>query len=111
MDKAPPHTSPHLCTHISDGYLTVHLTATDISKEESVPLQEIPNYIKEKLEGEKKIEGEIKEADTLLHSKNVSTETINEHLQLNEELDKHGLSTDFGYKFYSFCYIDLFLCG
>jgi hypothetical protein len=53
----------------------------------------VPSYIKEKLEEKKKIDQQIKESDNLLQNKNVSIEAINAHLQLNEELYKHGLST------------------
>jgi hypothetical protein len=64
-----------------------------ISKSESLPLEEVPSYIKQKLEKKEKIDGDIKEADTVLQSKNVSIEAINEHIKLNEELNKYGLST------------------
>jgi hypothetical protein len=64
----------------------------DISKDESVPLDEVPNYIKEKLEQKKKIDDEIKEANDVLQSKNVSIETINEHVKLNEKLNEYNLS-------------------
>jgi hypothetical protein len=66
----------------------------DISKEESIPLEEVPSYIEKKLEEKKKIDEEIKEADAALQSKNVTIEAINEHIKLNEELNKNGLSTD-----------------
>src|SRR5919198_6151277 len=49
--------------------------------------------MKHKLEEKQKIDYDIKEADTLLQSKNVSIESVNEHMKLNEELDKQGLST------------------
>ena len=40
-----------------------------------------------------KLEEQIKEAEAVLQSKNVAIETIDEHIHLNEELSKHGLST------------------
>ena len=40
-----------------------------------------------------KLDEQIKEAEAVLQSKNVSIEAINEHIHLNEELSKHGLST------------------
>ena len=40
-----------------------------------------------------KIDDDIEEADALLQSKNVAVKAINEHIELNEELEKHGLST------------------
>ena len=42
-----------------------------------------------------KLEEQIKEAEAVLQSKNVSIEAINEHIHLNEELNKHGLSTKY----------------
>jgi hypothetical protein len=38
----------------------------EISKEESIPLDQVPSYINQKLEEKQKIEEEIKEADTIL---------------------------------------------
>jgi hypothetical protein len=64
-----------------------------VSKEESIPLDQVPNYIKEKLEEKQKIDDQIKDADAILQSKNVSIETINEHIRLREELKKYRLST------------------
>jgi hypothetical protein len=52
----------------------------------------VSGYINKKLEEKQKIDEEIKEADTILQSKNVSIEAINEHIQLNEKLGEHGLS-------------------
>jgi hypothetical protein len=54
----------------------------NVSKEESIPLHEVPSYIKQKLEEEQKINEEIIQADTTLRSKNVSIEAINEHIPL-----------------------------
>jgi hypothetical protein len=65
----------------------------EISKQESIPLDQVSGYIKEKLEQKKKIDVQIKEADATLQSKNLSIEAINEHIQLNEELKKYRLST------------------
>jgi hypothetical protein len=58
-----------------------------VSKKESIPLDQVPGYIKEKLEGKEKIDEDVKAADSLLQTKNVSIEDINEHTQLNEELE------------------------
>jgi hypothetical protein len=63
-----------------------------ISKEESIPLDQVPNYIKEKLEEKQKIDDDIQQADAVLQSKNVSIETINEHMKLNEKLSEYNLS-------------------
>jgi hypothetical protein len=65
----------------------------EISKSESIPLDQVPGYIEKKLEQKQKIDEDVKAADSLLQSKNVSIEAINEHLQLNERLKEHGLST------------------
>jgi hypothetical protein len=65
----------------------------EISNNESIPLDQVQNYIEKKLEEKKKIDEQIKEADAILQSKNVSIEAINEHLQLNKELKKYRLFT------------------
>jgi hypothetical protein len=58
----------------------------EISKSESIPLDQVQNYIKERLEQKQEIDEDVKAADSLLQSKNVSIQAINEHLQLNEKL-------------------------
>ena len=63
-----------------------------VSREQSIPLDQVPNYIKEKLQEKKKIDEQIKEAEVILQSKNVSIETINEHVKLNEKLNEYNLS-------------------
>jgi hypothetical protein len=65
----------------------------NISKSESIALDQVPNYIKQKLQQKQKLEEQIKEAETIIQSKNVAIEIIDEHIHLNEELNKHGLST------------------
>jgi hypothetical protein len=40
----------------------------------------VSSYIREKLEEKQKIDEEIKAADSLLQSKNMSIQAINEHL-------------------------------
>jgi hypothetical protein len=52
----------------------------DISKAETIPLDQLSRYIQQKLEEKRKIDEEIKEADITLQSKNLSIETINEHI-------------------------------
>jgi hypothetical protein len=64
-----------------------------VSSEQSIPLDQVPNYIKKKLEEKKKIDDQIKQADAILQSKNVSIEAIDEHIRLKEELKKYRLST------------------
>jgi hypothetical protein len=63
-----------------------------VSSEQSIPLDQVPNYIKEKLEHKQRIDEQIKEADAILQRKNVNIETINEHIQLNEKLNEYNLS-------------------
>jgi hypothetical protein len=65
----------------------------EISKNESIPLDQVSGYIKQKLGEKQKIEEEIHQANDVFQSKNVAVEAINEHIKLNEELKKHGLST------------------
>jgi hypothetical protein len=65
----------------------------EISKTESIPLDQVPGYIKEKLEEKQRIDDEIKQADAILEGKNVTLEAIDEHIKLNEELNKNDLST------------------
>ena len=66
----------------------------DIAKSESIPLVEVPIYIKQKLEEKNRLEEQIQEAGTVLQSKNVDIETINEFNQLKEHLSKHNLSLE-----------------
>ena len=65
----------------------------EISQKESIPLDQVSEYIGKKLEEKQKIDEDVKQADAILQSKNVSIEAINEHIQLNEELKKYRLST------------------
>jgi hypothetical protein len=65
----------------------------NISNIESIPFDQVSSYVNKKLEEKKKIDEQIKEADDILQSKNVNIETINEHVKLNETLNKLGLST------------------
>jgi hypothetical protein len=79
-------------TNINSGYIPpgkaidlineIH----EITKSESVSPDQLPNYVRQKLEEKQKI-------DATLQSKNVSIEAIDEHIQLNEELKKYRLST------------------
>src|SRR5919197_1077572 len=64
----------------------------DISTNESIAPDQVPNYIKEKLEQKKKIDEEINQADAELQSKNVNIETINGYVKLNEKLNQFNLS-------------------
>jgi hypothetical protein len=64
----------------------------NISSTESIPLEQVTGYIEKKLEEKQKIEEDIKAAYTVLQSKNMSIETINEHVKLNEKLNEYNLS-------------------
>jgi hypothetical protein len=64
----------------------------EISKAESIPLDQVSGYIREILEGKQKIDEEIKQANDVIQSKNVNIETINEHIRLNEILNEYSLS-------------------
>jgi hypothetical protein len=66
----------------------------DVSREQSIPLHEVPNYIKQQLEAKQKIDQEIKEANEVLQKMNMTIEAVEEHLKLKEALSKHELSTD-----------------
>jgi hypothetical protein len=63
-----------------------------VSRSELIPIDQVSGYIREKLEQKKKIDDDIQQADAILQSKNVNIEAINEHIQLNEKLNEHGLS-------------------
>jgi hypothetical protein len=86
-------------TNINSGYLppgkAIELINQiyEISKSDSVPPDQLPNYIKQKLIQKQRIDEQIKEADAVLQSKNVKAKAINEHVKLTQKLDKHGLST------------------
>ena len=64
----------------------------NISKSESIPLDQVSGYIQRKIQEKQKIEEAIKESNDVLQSKNVSIETINEHIKLNQKLNEYGLS-------------------
>jgi uncharacterized protein (UPF0335 family) len=51
----------------------------DISKSESVSPNQLPDYVRQKLEEKKKIDEDIKESEATLQSKNVNIQAINEH--------------------------------
>src|SRR5919204_4942719 len=86
-------------TNVNSGYIPLGKAIElvnqiyEISKSESVSPDQLPNYIRQKLEEKQRIDEQIKEADAILQSKNVNIQAINEHLQLNEKLNKHELST------------------
>jgi hypothetical protein len=52
----------------------------------------VSGYINKKLEEKQKIDEEIKEAGTILQSKNVNIATIDEYIRVSEKLKEHSLS-------------------
>jgi hypothetical protein len=86
-------------TNVNSGYIPLGKAIElinqiyEISKSESVAPDQLPNYIRQKLEEKQRIDEQIKEADSILQSKNVNIEAIYEHIQLNEELKRYRLST------------------
>jgi hypothetical protein len=48
----------------------------EISKSESVPPDQLPNYVRQKLEEKQTLDEQVKQADAILQSKNVSIEAI-----------------------------------
>ena len=86
-------------TNVNSGYIPLGKAIElvnqiyEISKSESVRPDQLPDYIKQKLEEKQRIDDDIQQADAILQTKNVAVEAINEYLKLNEELEKHGLST------------------
>jgi hypothetical protein len=65
-----------------------------LSRSESIPLEDIENHVKQKEEEEQRLEQEIKHKRVILESTNVDVQTINEYKQLKDELSKHRLSTE-----------------
>jgi hypothetical protein len=80
-------------TNMNSGYIppgkAIELVnqVYEISKSESIPTDQLPNYVRQKLEEKQKI-------DATLQSKNVSIEAINEHIQLNDILLIELLKTE-----------------
>ena len=66
----------------------------ELSRSESIPLEELENHVKQKEEEKQRLEEEIKHRRAILESTNVDVQTINEYNQLKDELSKHRLSTE-----------------
>jgi hypothetical protein len=85
-------------TNVNSGYIPPRKAIElinqiyEISKSELVPPDQLPNYVRQKLEEKQKIEEQIQQVDAILQTKNVKAKAINEHVKLTEKLDKHGLS-------------------
>jgi hypothetical protein len=64
----------------------------NISKLESIPLDQVSGYVREKLQEKQKLDEEIKQANDILQSKNVNIETIDEYIRVSEKLNEYSLS-------------------
>jgi len=56
----------------------------EITKSQSVPPDQLPDNIKQKLEAKQKIDEEIQKADALLQTKNVKVKGINDYVKLSQ---------------------------
>jgi hypothetical protein len=65
----------------------------ETSKKDSIPLDQLPEYIKQKLQEKQAFDEQVKQAEVTLRSKEVSIETVDEHIRLKKELKKYRLST------------------
>jgi 5'-3' exonuclease len=65
-----------------------------VSRSESIPLQNIQIYIKEKENEKQRLEEEIKQRRAILDSADIDVQTINEYKQLKAELARHFLSSE-----------------
>ena len=65
-----------------------------LSRSESIPLEELEGHVKQKQEEKQRLEEEIKQSRAILESTNVDIQTINEYKQLKAELSKHNLSSE-----------------
>jgi uncharacterized protein (UPF0335 family) len=85
-------------TNINSGYIPLEKAIElvnqiyEVSRGESISPDQLPNYIKQKVEEKQKIDEQIQEVDAILQTKNVKAKAINEHVKLTKKLDKHGLS-------------------
>ena len=61
---------------------------------ESIPLEDFENHVKQNEEEKQRLEEEIRQARANLESINVEMETINEYKQLKAELSKYHLSSE-----------------
>jgi hypothetical protein len=68
-------TNVHLSNIPSEKVIEYLNQLYEVSKEESIPLDQVSVHIREKLEEKKKIESELREADAMLQNKNVNIET------------------------------------
>jgi hypothetical protein len=65
-----------------------------LSRAESIPLEELQGYLKQKEEEKQRLEEGIKHSRAILESTNLDVQTINEYKQLKAELNKYHLSSE-----------------
>jgi 5'-3' exonuclease len=65
-----------------------------LSRSESIPLEDIENHVKHKEEEKQRLDEEIEHKRAILESANVEVQTIDEYEQLKAELSKYHLSSD-----------------
>ena len=63
-----------------------------ISRSESISLEELENRVKQREKEKQRLEEEIKERRAILESTNIDIQILNEYKKLREELSAHGLS-------------------
>ena len=79
-----------LITNINSGYITPYKAIElinqiyEITKSQPVRPDQLPDYIKQKLEAKQKIDEEILQADALLQTKNVKVKAINDYIKLSQ---------------------------
>jgi hypothetical protein len=66
----------------------------ELSRSESIPLEDLEIHVKQKEEERQRLEEEIKHSRAILESTNVDVQTISEYTHLKDELSKHRLSTE-----------------
>jgi hypothetical protein len=77
-----------------DKLIDVANQIAQLSRSESIPLEDLQNHVKQKEEENQRLEEEIKHKGVILESTNVDVQTINQYTHLKDELSKHGLSTE-----------------
>ena len=60
-----------------------------LSRSESIPLEELEGHVKQQEEEKQRLEEEIKQRHTILESTNVDVQTINNYKHLRAELSRH----------------------
>src|SRR6266487_301068 len=65
-----------------------------LSRSESIPLENLESHVKHKEEEKRMLEEEIKQRREILDSSNVEIQTINEYKQLKSDLNKYHFSSE-----------------